>query len=92
MGRINKDFSCHWYRTVYHTNNERPQATMKAKHATTISLDASLLEAARKEAKAQRRTLSAQLEIWMEEKLGDLPKEFSRMDQTPSEGLQAPLP
>jgi hypothetical protein len=56
---------------VYHTYIGRQQdpTAMSTKQATTISLDGKLLEAARKEAKAQRRTLSAQLEIWMEEKL-----------------------
>ncbi|MCW1887676.1 hypothetical protein OKA04_23265 [Luteolibacter flavescens] len=77
---------------VYHTNNERQHATMKAKHATTISLDAKLLEAARKEAKAQRRSLSAQLEVWMEEKLGVRSEEHAPMNRTPFEGMGPEAP
>jgi len=46
------------------------------KQSTTISLDEKLLEAARQEAKSQRRTLSAQLEIWLEEK-------FAKADAAP---------
>lgn len=58
---------------VYHTNSNetKPMATTKppVKKATTISMDGSLLAAARREAKKQRRTLSAQLENWIEEAL-----------------------
>jgi hypothetical protein len=39
------------------------------KRTTTISLDGNLLQVAKEKARAERRTLSAQLEIWIEEKL-----------------------
>ncbi|MCB1093323.1 MAG: hypothetical protein KDL87_17430 [Verrucomicrobiae bacterium] len=39
------------------------------KISTTISLDEGLLEAARAFARSERRSLSAQIEAWIEEKL-----------------------
>lgn len=39
------------------------------KQATTISMSRELLEAARRVAREERRTLSAQIEVWMIEHL-----------------------
>jgi hypothetical protein len=44
------------------------------KISTTVSLDGELLEGARAFARSERRSLSAQIETWIEEKLsGDEP-------------------
>lgn len=43
--------------------------TTTEKQATTISLSRELLEAARRVARQERRTLSAQIEVWMEKHL-----------------------
>lgn len=40
------------------------------KISTTVSLDEEILEAARAHARAERRSLSAQIEAWIAEKLG----------------------
>jgi hypothetical protein len=44
------------------------------KISTTVSLDEEILEAAKGFAKSERRSLSAQIEVWIAEKL-DLPGE-----------------
>jgi len=44
------------------------------KNFTTISINGALLEAAKSEALAQRRSFSSQLEIWIEESLEEAGK------------------
>jgi hypothetical protein len=46
-----------------------PQMKTEQKNLTTISINGALLEAAKSEANAHRRSLSSQLEIWIEQSL-----------------------
>jgi hypothetical protein len=46
-----------------------PQMKTEQKNLTTISINGALLEAAKSEAHAHRRSLSSQLEIWIEQSL-----------------------
>lgn len=49
------------------------------KISTTVSLDGELLEGARAFARSERRSLSAQIEAWIEEKLtSDAPESIAR--------------
>lgn len=48
---------------------EAKRMNTTTKRSTTISIDGSLLQVARERAREERRTLSAQLELWIEEKL-----------------------
>ncbi|MDB6078434.1 MAG: hypothetical protein JWO82_2181 [Akkermansiaceae bacterium] len=54
---------CHFSRKT----TKRMNTTTK--RSTTISIDGSLLQVAKEKAREERRTLSAQLELWIEEKL-----------------------
>lgn len=51
-----------WYITPYHT-------ALKMKSSTSISISTPLYKAAKKFADEQHRTFSAQLEVWITEKL-----------------------
>jgi len=51
-----------WYITPYHT-------ALKMKSSTSISISTPLYKAAKKFADEQHRTFSAQLEVWIAEKL-----------------------
>ncbi len=62
------------------------------KASTTVSLDENLLTKARSIAKGERRTFSAQLEVWIEEKLderGAAHLQAERFDAPDQEGGDA---
>lgn len=54
------------------------------KQSTTISISSDLLEAAKAEAKRQRRTLSAQLEHWIDERLSETGSDLPQPQKQPA--------
>lgn len=60
--------------SITETNKRMSDTNQPEKQATTISLKREILEEARRIAVAERRSLSAQIELWIDEKIDEAAK------------------